>query len=101
MGLEETGKSIAITGLRGIEEIILAGGEILRCHHIQLEFDNLTASKMVSMGSMREDCHGVAVLIEKVFRKFDVKIEPFWLSRDSKHFILSDKFRKDVYTLDD
>ena len=52
------------------------------------------------MGSMREHCYWVAFHIEKVYREFDINIEPFWLRRDAMPIAVYDKFSKDVETSD-
>ena len=36
------------------------------------------------MGVNERDCHQVAVEIEKLCRKFEIRLETFWISRESK-----------------
>ena len=51
-------------------------------------------------GSMKVDCHEVAVRIEEVCRVWEIRLETFWLSRESKEIEYCDTLSKDVDTSD-
>merc|ERR1712163_94447 len=81
---EEKGSSSTFRELRAIEEGLRAHGRTLRGKIVRWGVDNWAAGKIVKWGSMKRDCHSVALEIEKLCRKFEVQLETFWISRDSK-----------------
>ena len=44
---------------------------------------------------MKPECHEVAKVIVGLARKFDIVLEPFWLSRSSKEIVVCDALSKD------
>ena len=62
--------------------------------------DNWAAGRIVKWGSMKPDCHEIAVRIEEACRFYQVKLEMFWLSRDSREIEMCDKWSKEVDTSD-
>ena len=51
-------------------------------------------------GSMKPDRHEIAVRIKEACRFYQVKLEMFWLSRDSREIKMCDKWSKEVDTSD-
>ena len=49
---------------------------------------------------MKPDCHEIAIKIEEICRVYQIKLETFWLSRESKEIKLCDKWSKEVDTAD-
>ena len=49
---------------------------------------------------MKKDCHDVAVRIEELCRRFEVKLETWWLSRDTKEIELCDGWSKEFDSSD-
>ena len=45
---------------------------------------------------MKRDCHEVAVRIERLCREFNIRLETFWISRDSKEIEFCDSWSKQV-----
>ena len=84
--------------LRGIEEGLRSQGEKLRGMKVRWGCDNWAAGKIVKWGSMKPDCHEVAVRIEETCCIYQVKLETFWLSRDSREIEMCDKWSKEVDT---
>ena len=58
--------------------------------------DNWSAGKIVKWGSMKRDCHQVAVEIEKLCWKFEIRLETFWVSRESRVIDYYDAGSKEV-----
>ena len=65
---EERVGSSTYRELRGIEEGLRANGRNLRGKTVRWGCDNWCAGKIVKWGSMKVDCHEVAVRIEEVCR---------------------------------
>ena len=49
---------------------------------------------------MKEDCHAVALRIERLCRKWNIKMETFWISRHTEQIEYCDKVSKEVDTCD-
>ena len=45
---------------------------------------------------MKKDCHEVVVRIEELCRSWSIKLETFWISRDSMEIEYCDAVSKDV-----
>ena len=97
---EERNASSTYRELRGIEEGLKSQGERLRGMTVRWGCDNWAAGKICKWGSMKPDCHGVAVKIEEICRKYQIRLETFWLSRDSKEIEFCDQWSKEVDTAD-
>ena len=97
---EERSASSTYRELRAIEEGLKAQGERLRGMTVRWGCDNWAAGKIVKWGSMKPDCHEVAVKIEEFCRRFQVRLETFWLSRDSREIEFCDSWSKEVDTGD-
>ena len=97
---EERKRSSTFIKLRGIEEGILANCKRLQRKTVRWGCDNWAAGKIVKLGSMKEDCHAVAIRIEELCRKWNIKWETFWVSRDMEQIEYCDKMSKDVDTSD-
>ena len=74
---EERKKSSMFRELRGIEEGILANCRRLQRKIVRWGCDNWAAGKIVKLGSMKEDCHAVAIRIEELCRKLNIKLDTF------------------------
>ena len=92
---QERGMSSTYRELRAIEDGIKIRGEHLRGHVVRWGCDNWAASKIITLGSMKSDCHEVAKAICKVSKEFEVVLEPFWLSRESMEIKVCDALSKD------
>ena len=97
---EEKKTSSTYRELRGIEEGLRSQGEKLRGMTVRWGCDNWAAGKIVKWGSMKSDCHEIAVRIEEVCLGLQVKLETFWLSRDSREIEMCDRWSKEVDTSD-
>ena len=97
---EERSSSSTFRELRAIEEGLKAQGERLRGKTVRWGCDNWAAGKIVKWGSMKADCHEIAVRIEECCRKFQVRLETFWLSRNSKEIEYCDSWSKEIDTGD-
>ena len=62
--------------------------------------DNWAAGKIVKLGSMKEDCHAVALRVDELCRKWKIKLETFWVSRDTMQIEYCNIMSKDVDTSD-
>ena len=98
VALEEGEKSSSSTfrELRAIEEGLRAHGSSLRGKVVRWGCDNWSAGKIVKWGSMKRDCHSVALGIERVCREYEIKLETFWISRESKQIEFCDAWSKEV-----
>ena len=92
----EKSSSSTFRELRAIEEGLRAHGRTLRGKIVRWGCDNWSAGKIVKWGSMKRDCHSVALEIEKLCREFEIKLETFWISRDSKQIEFCDAWSKEV-----
>jgi hypothetical protein len=92
---EDSRRSSTFRELRAIEEGIRIRGEQFRGHRVRWGCDNWAASKIITLGSMKPECHEVAKVIVGLARKFDIVLEPFWLSRSSKEIMVCDALSKD------
>ena len=97
---EERSASSTFRELRGIKEGLKSQGEGLRGMTVRWGCDNWAAGKIVKWGSMKPDCHEVAIRIEETCRVYQIKLETFRLSRDSREIKLFDKWSKEVDTSD-
>ena len=82
--------------LRGIEEGLKSQGEKLRGMTVRWGFDNWAVGKICKWRSMKSYCHEIAIKIEETCRVYQIKLETFWLSRESKEIELCDKWSKEV-----
>ena len=81
---KEKGASSTFRELRAIEEGLRAHGSSLRGKTVRWGCDNWLAGKIVKWGSMKRDCHQVATEIEKLCRRFEIRLETFWIPRESR-----------------
>ena len=100
MTVDERSASSTFRELRAIEEGLKSQGERLRGLTVRWGCDNWAAGKIVKWGSMKPDCHEIAVKIEEVCRKYRIRLETFWLSRDSQEIVMCDQWSKEVDTSD-
>ena len=96
----ELGKSSAYRELRGIEEGLKAKGAGLRGCMVRWGCDNFAAGQIVRLGSMKPECHEVAVRIWALVKEFELVLEMFWVSRDSVQIQFCDSLSKDFDTSD-
>ena len=93
---EERKKSSTFRELRGIEEGILANCKRLQRMIVIWGCEYWAAGKIVKLGSMKEDCHAVAVRIEELCRKWNTQLDTFWISRDTEQIEYCDRMSKDL-----
>ena len=91
----EVAKSSTYRELRGIEEglralLVRITGKPVRWH-----CDNWSACKIVEFGSMKEDCHRVAIRINELIQEGVIDFEIVWQSRDSEEIRFADHVSKD------
>ena len=91
----EVAKSSTYRELRGIEEglralLVRITGKPVRWH-----CDNWSACKIVEFGSMKEDCHRVAIRINELIQEGRIDFEIVWQSRDSEEIRFADHVSKD------
>ena len=79
---KERGASSTFREVRAIEEGLRAHGNSLRGKTVRWGCNNWPAGKIVKWGSMKRDCHQVVMDIEKLCRRFEIKLETFWISRE-------------------
>ena len=96
----EQGKSSTYRELRGIEEGLKARGETLRGCLVRWGCDNFAAGQIVRLGSMKAECHEVALRIWDLVKRFELVLETFWVSRDSVQVQFCDDLSKDFDTSD-
>ena len=92
---QERGMSSTFRELRAIKDGIRIRGEELRKHLVRWGCDNWAASKIITLGSMKADCHKVAKAIVRLSMEFEIVLEPFWLSRKSIEIQVCDALSKD------
>ena len=92
---EESRMSSTFRELRAFEKGIRIKGEQFRGHQVRWGCYNWAASKIITLGSMKPECHEVAKAIVKLVMKFDIVLEPFWLSRESREIKVCDTLSKD------
>ena len=97
---EDRGRSSTYRELRGVEEGLKARGDSLRGHLVRWGCDNWAATKIIIMGSMREDCHQVAKRISQICQQLEIKLEPFWLRRNTVQITFCDSLSKDFDSSD-
>ena len=93
---KEKGASSTYRELRAIEEGLRVHGSSLRGKIVRWGCENWSAGKIVKWGSMKRDCHKVAVEIEKLCRKFEIRLETFWISRESKEIEYCDAWSEEI-----
>ena len=86
--------------MREIEEGILVNGRKLQRKTVRRKCDNWATRKIVKLGSMKEDCHIVAIRIEEPCRKWKNKLDSFWISRESEQIEYCNMVSKKVDTSD-
>ena len=74
----------------------MANGKRLQRKTVRWGGYNWAAGKIVKLGSMKEDCHAVALRIKKLCRKWNIKLETFWVSRHTKQIVYCNRMRKEV-----
>ena len=84
LGEGERRKSSNYRELREIQDGILANGRKLQRKTVRRKCNNWATRKIVKLGSMKEDCHIVAIRIEEPCRKWKNKLDSFWISRESE-----------------
>ena len=65
----------------------MANGRKLQGKVVRWGCDNWEAGKIVKLGSMKEDCHAVALRIEELCRKWNIRLETL----QCLHFLSSDE----------
>ena len=60
--------------LRAIEEGFRAHGDSLCGMVVRWGSDNWSAGMIVKYGSMKRDCHEVAVKIEELYRRYEIRL---------------------------
>ena len=71
---KEKGASSTYRELRAIEEGLRVHGRSLRGKIVRWGCDNWSAGKIVKWGSMKRNCHEVAIKIESLCRRYDINI---------------------------
>ena len=79
---EEVSQSSTFRELRGIEEGLKALQARIRGKHVRWHCDNWAACKIVEFGSMKTDCHEVAIRINNSIGDFQVDFEIVWQTRE-------------------
>ena len=75
-------------------------GSALIGHTVRWGCDNWAAGKIVALGSMKPKCDEVAKRIQMLVKKHEIKLEPYWLSRESEQIVFCDALSKDFDTAD-
>ena len=96
----ERGASSTFRELRAIEEGLRVRGHELKGSLVRWGCDNWSAGVIVKVGSMKPDCHQVALRIADLAKKFEIELEPFWLSREESQVVEVDSLSKEVDTGD-
>ena len=73
----ERGASSTFRELRAIEEGLRVRGHELKGSLVRWGCDNWSAGVIVKVGSMKPDCHQVALRIADLAKKFEIELEPF------------------------
>ena len=97
---DERSASSTFRELRAIEEGLRVRGQELRGSLVRWGCDNWSAGMIVKVGSMKPDCHQVALRIAELSKKFEIELEPFWLSREESQVVEVDSLSKEVDTGD-
>ena len=84
--------------LRAIEEGLRSQCRKLRGLTVRWGVDTWATSAIVKWGSMKENCHEVAERIANICREHCIRLECFWLSRESMEITLCDRWSKEVDT---
>ena len=82
--------SITFRELRAIKEGLRAHGDSLRGKTVRWGCDNWSAGKIVKWGSMIRDCHGMVVKIKELCRRYGIRPETFWFSRELREIEFCD-----------
>ena len=75
---KERVESSTFRELREIEECLMVHGSSLQGKIVCWGCDNWSAGKIVKWGSMKKDCHDVAVRIQEMCRSWSIRLETFW-----------------------
>lgn len=86
--------------LSAIEEGIKVRGEELRGSFVRWGCDNWAAVAIVKVGSMKPDCHQVALNIADLCKQYEIELDTFWLSREELQIRDVDSLSKEVDTGD-
>ena len=91
----EVARSSTYRELRGIEEGLRALQVKITGRSIRWHCDNWAACKIVEFGSMKEDCHRVAIKINELIQELKIDFEIVWQSRETEEIRFADKVSKD------
>ena len=58
------------------------------------------SGKIVKVGSMKPDCHMVAKRIQEICSKWEIRLEMFWITRDSNQIKYCNQVSKEIDTSD-
>ena len=97
---EELGTSSTFRELRAIEEGLKVRGKELQGAVVRWGCDNWAAGVIVRVGSMKPDCHEVALRIAELVKRWQIELEAFWLSRDEPQIQEVDSLSKEFDTSD-
>lgn len=95
LGAEELGTSSTYRELRAIEEGLKVRGRELQGSFVRWGCDNWAAGVIVRVGSMKFECHEVALRIAELARQWEIELETFWLSRNEPQIQEVDGLSKD------
>ena len=95
LSVEELGTSSTYRELRAIEEGIKVRGRELQGSFVRWGCDNWAAGVIVRIGSMKSECHEVALRIAELARQWEIELETFWLSRNEPQIQEVDGLSKD------
>ena len=95
LGIEELGTSSTYRELRAIEEGLKVRGRELQGSFVRWGCDNWAAGVIVRVGSMKSDCHEVALRIAELARQWEIELETFWVSRNEPQIQEVDGLSKD------
>ena len=95
MTTEEKAKSSTWRELRGVEEGLKTLAERLKEKRVRWHNDNWAACKIIEIGSMKRDCHEVAVRIDELVKKWKIEFEVVWQRRETEEIRFADRMSKD------
>ena len=99
-GEEERAASSTFRELRAIEEGLEVRGRDLRGSLVRWGCDNWATGVILRVGSMKPHCHEVALRIAELTRRWEIELDPFWISREEPQIREVDKLSKEVDTSD-
>ena len=92
---ENVEKSLTYRELRGIKEGLKALRPRVSGGAVRWHYDNWAVYKIVEFGSMKVDCHEVAVRINEVIQRYEVNFEIVLQSREKEEIRSADRMSKD------